>query len=236
MFARMRSSKGAGVLGELLMLVVGINIALWFEGKFEEFREAETEQLYLQGLHDDLTTDLRGLERVAAFNRNKLERLESIITRLPTLRTAPSEEVAAALFEPSGYDFFQASDFTYRSMQDSGDFRLLSDPQLKRDILKLARQYRLIEVLQQNFIQALDDEYIPLMMRSFDIVQMRLSDPSLVDNQVFRNFFAFAMQDVPGPGRRLRGGAATGRGPARTNRRPDRILNATPAQGDRGLP
>ena len=47
MFARMRSSRGANVLGELLMLVVGINIALWFEGQFEDFRDAETEQLYL---------------------------------------------------------------------------------------------------------------------------------------------------------------------------------------------
>jgi hypothetical protein len=197
-FARIRSSKGAGVFGELLMLVVGINIALWFEGKFEEFREAETEQLYLQGLHDDLTTDLQGLERVVAFHSAKLERLESIITQLPSIDTAPAEEIAAAMFEPSGYDFFQASDFTYRSMQDSGDFRLLSDPQLKRDILKLARQYRLIEALQQNFMQALDDEYIPLMMRSFDIVQMRLSDPSIIDNQVFRNFFVFTMQDIQG--------------------------------------
>ncbi len=57
MFARIRSSRGAGVIGELLMLVVGINIALWFEGKFEDFNDAENEQQYLQGLYDDLEVD-----------------------------------------------------------------------------------------------------------------------------------------------------------------------------------
>ena len=71
----MRSSRGANVLGELLMLVVGINIALWFEGKFEDFRDAETEQLYLQGLHDDLTKDLDSLERRITGNKGKIERL-----------------------------------------------------------------------------------------------------------------------------------------------------------------
>jgi len=196
MFARMRSSKGTNVLGELLMLVVGINIALWFEGKFEDFKDAETEQLYLQGLHDDLSKDLDSLNRLIAGNKGKIERLGSVVGKLPGLADAPSEELMAVMFEPSGYDFFQPSDFTYRSMQDSGDFRLLSDPELKKSILRLVRLYRMIELRQQNFIQALDDSYIPLMMGSFDIAEMKLSDPSLTGNQTFRNFFPFTLQDT----------------------------------------
>ncbi len=196
MFARIRSSKGAGILAELLMLVVGINIALWFEGKFEDFKDAETEQLYLQGLHDDLTKDLDSLEKRIAGNKGKIERLENIIGMLPNLAAVSTEEIAGLIFEPSGYDFFQPSDFTYRSMQDSGDFRLLSDPELKKNILRLIRLYRMIDVRQQNFIQALDDSYIPLMMESFDIAAMKLSDPTVVENQTFRNFFPFALQDT----------------------------------------
>ena len=192
----MRSSKGTNVLGELLMLVVGINIALWFEGKFEDFKDAETEQLYLQGLHDDLSKDLDSLNRLIAGNKGKIERLGSVVGKLPGLADAPSEELMAVMFEPSGYDFFQPSDFTYRSMQDSGDFRLLSDPELKKSILRLVRLYRMIELRQQNFIQALDDSYIPLMMGSFDIAEMKLSDPSLTGNQTFRNFFPFTLQDT----------------------------------------
>jgi hypothetical protein len=36
MFARMRSSRGANLFIEILMIVVGINIALWFEGVAED--------------------------------------------------------------------------------------------------------------------------------------------------------------------------------------------------------
>jgi len=197
MFARLKS-RGGSLLLELLMLIVGINIALWFEGKFEDLQDARIEIQYLEGLRDDLRVDIASLDRRIETNTAKLARLQEIIPNLPSLASVQAEEQAAALFEPSSYDFFQPSDFTYRSMQESGDFRLLSDPQIKEGILRLARQYRLIETLQQNFIQALDDQYIPLMMSSFDIAGMRISDPSLVQNQIFRNFFLYTLQDTSG--------------------------------------
>jgi hypothetical protein len=81
-------------------------------------------------------------------------------------------------------------------MQESGDFRLLSDPDTKRRILSLVRRYDLIDELQSNYIQAMDAEYIPLMMAKFDLADGRITDPTLIDNQVFRNFFTFALQET----------------------------------------
>ncbi len=196
MFARMRSSRSAGVVGELLMIVVGINIALWFEGKFEDIQDAESEQQYLQGLHDDLKVDVARLESLINFNKSKVATLSELMPQLETLAEAPPEVVAGAIFEPSGYDFFQPANFTYRSMQESGDFRLLSSAETKEALLRLARRYREIELLQQNFIQALDDSYIPLMMKSFDIAQMRVADPDFLNNLIFRNFYAFTIQET----------------------------------------
>lgn len=83
-------------------------------------------------------------------------------------------------------------------MQESGDFRLLRDDTIKKDLLKLARYYRLIDELQANFIQAMDSEYIPLMMSKFDLATNRISDPSLTDDQIFRNFFVYTIQDTSG--------------------------------------
>lgn len=47
MFARLKSSRAGSLMLELLMLVVGINIALWFEGKFEDMQDARVEIQYL---------------------------------------------------------------------------------------------------------------------------------------------------------------------------------------------
>ena len=178
------------------MLVVGINVALWFEGRFEDYRDAQAEQEYLQGLHDDLTADLKELDRLIVSSNRKIERLAEALKTLPELANAPQDVIANTIFLPAGYEFFEPSDFTYRSMQESGDFRLLSDAEVKKGLLSIARQHRLIETLQRNFIQALDDSYIRVVMGGFDILEMRLADPKLLDSQVFRNFFVFTMQET----------------------------------------
>jgi hypothetical protein len=196
MFARLKTSRAGSFLPELLMLVVGINIALWFEGKFEDFRDARTEIEYLEGLADDLRADIEVLDSVIEENKQKISRLEYIVPRIAALAGASAEEQAAAIFESSSYFFFEPSDFTYTSMQESGDFRLLSDPETKESILRLVRDYRLIATLQENFIQALDDSYIPLMMSKFNLLEMKIEDESLLDDLEFRNFFAFTLQDT----------------------------------------
>ena len=198
MVTRLGTPRGRHVLGELLMLVVGINIALWFEGQFDDLRDRQAETVYLQGLRDDLARDLSSLDVVIEHDRKKIERLRETLPTLPVLAAAPGDEQSRAVFEPSGYRFFEPSDFTYRGMQESGDFHLLSDPAIKEGILRLVRHYRMIETLQQNFLQALDDEYIPLLMRHFDLVANRIADPAVLDNLMFRNFYAYALQDTAG--------------------------------------
>jgi hypothetical protein len=196
MFTRMKSSKGGTLFIELLMIVVGINTALWFEGLAEDFNDKDTEQQYLEGLRDDLQTDIVNLDQIIEQNRKKVALFESIIPELANLGGEPPDQQAQTIFAPSSYSFFHPADFTYTSMQESGDFRLLSDPDTKRSILRLVRRYQQIDQLQKNFIQALDSEYIPLMMKNFDLITMQITDPTLIDNQVFRNFFLFALEET----------------------------------------
>ena len=196
MFARVNTSRNRNFVLEILMIVVGINIALWFEGWFDDLKDAETEQQYLAGLRDDLASDLKLLDSVIESNSAKLQKIGEIVADLPNLGDADPEVQAQAIFTPSSYFFFEPADFTYRSMQESGDFRLLSDADTKKRLLKLVRQYRLVDTLQDNFIQAMDDEYIPLLLSRFDLVSARVSDPALFDDQVFTNFFAYTYQDI----------------------------------------
>ena len=196
LFTRVNTSRNRNFLLEILMIVVGINIALWFEGWFDDLKDAETEQQYLAGLRDDLVSDLKLLDSVIESNSAKLQKIGEIVADLPNLGDADPEVQAQAVFTPSSYFFFEPADFTYRSMQESGDFRLLSDADTKKRLLKLVRQYRLVDTLQDNFIQAMDDEYIPLLMSRFDLVSARVSDPALFDDQVFTNFFAYTYQDI----------------------------------------
>ena len=178
------------------MIVIGINVALWFEGWFEDLRDAETGAQYLADLRDDLRVDIQNLDHLIEANNIKVSNIREILGKLDHLAELSSEEQSAVIFAPSSYGFFRPSDFTYRSMRESGDFRLLANASIKKLILQLDRQHKDIAMLQDNFLQALDDGYIPLMMSSFDIVNSRVVDPSLFDNLNFRNFFGYTMQDT----------------------------------------
>jgi hypothetical protein len=196
MFKMPAHGRKGGLLVEILMIVIGINVALWFEGWFEDLRDAETEAQYLADLRDDLRLDVQNLDRLIKVNTDKINNIGEILGKLDRLAELSPEEQSAVIFAPSSYAFFQPSDFTYRSMQESGDFRLISNASIKKQILQLDRHHKDIAMLQGNFLQALDDGYIPLMMNSFDILNSRIVDPSLIENVTFRNFFGFTMQDT----------------------------------------
>ena len=196
MIPKLQNRKAAGVGAELLLIKVGINVALWFEGWFEDLREREAEYLYLGELLTDLDNDLEQLDIVMEANRNKAERLRLLVQTYSDLPNADPEAQAQAIFEPSSYSFFTPSDVTYETLLESGDFRLISDPDVKKGLLQLSRLWDQIDTLQANYLQALDDGYIPKMMGSFDIVEMKVSAPSLYDDQAFKNFFPYALQDT----------------------------------------
>ncbi len=196
MFRLNRDTRGANLVLEIVMIVVGINIALWFESWFQDLQDAEIEERYLADLRDDLLTDIANLDRVIENGEAKSQRTAQIIELMPTIADLPPEQQAQAVYTPPNYQFFEPSDFTYRSMQESGDFRLLRNAEIKKSILKLDRRHRDIAMIQKNFLQAMDDGYIPLMMNRFDIATMTVTDPALLDDQLFRNFFVYTKQDT----------------------------------------
>jgi hypothetical protein len=196
MFRIPGNGRKTNLFVEILMIVIGINVALWFEGWFQDLENAEIEERYLGELRDDLLTDIKNLDDVIGSDEKKLQRVAKIIEKMPEIAELSTEELAQTIYTPPSYQFFNPSDFTYKSMQDSGDFRLLQSSQVKKSILRLDRRHKEIASMQKNFLQALDDAYIPLMMKSFDLVNMRVTDPSFLKDQMFLNFFVYTMQDT----------------------------------------
>ena len=191
-----RNGRRANLLLEILMIVIGINVALWFESWFQDLQDAETEERYLADLRNDVWADIENLDSVISSGEAKSQQVAQFIDLLPTIADLSPEMQAQAIYTPPNYQFFVPSDFTYRSMQESGDFRLLRSEEIKKSILRLDRRHKDIALVQKNFLQALDDGYIPLMMNRFDIATMSVTDPTLLQDQLFRNFFLYTKQDT----------------------------------------
>ena len=62
MFKLSGQGRKTNLLLEILMIVVGINVALWFEGWFQDLQDAEIERQYIADLRADLLTDIENLD------------------------------------------------------------------------------------------------------------------------------------------------------------------------------
>lgn len=186
---------------DLILLVLGIYLALWMENKVQSWNDDEKQREYMYRLSLDLASDEKQIETMLPELETKINRLQQAIGFLqrPDLDVSMPDvqeqavEIAGAV---SNYYFFAPQDFTFLSMRESGDFKLLSDDEIKTELLKLNNRYAVIEVLQNNYMQGLDDEFMPLWVRHADMINNTLVHPAVISKPIFKNMIGFAWNET----------------------------------------
>ena len=186
---------------DLILLVLGIYLALWMENKVQSWNDDEKQREYMYRLSLDLASDEKQIENMLPQLESKISRLQQAVGFLqnPDLDISLPEvqrqavEIAGAV---NNYYFFSAQDFTFLSMLESGDFKLLSDDEIKTQLLKLNNRYSFIQLLQDNYMQGLDDEFIPLWVRHADMINNTLVDPGVILKPIFKNMIGFAWNET----------------------------------------
>ncbi|NVJ60185.1 MAG: hypothetical protein HWE27_07345 [Gammaproteobacteria bacterium] len=186
---------------DLIILVLGIYLALWMENTVQDWEELDKQQDYLSRLAEDISVDQQHIKSVVTFLEKKIDRVSSGISFLQNSKLDPLEpETQSKALElgsvVNNYYFFTPQDFTYLSMRESGDFKLIRSNTLKSKLIRLYGRYKLVDTLQKNYLQGLDDEFIPFWMRNVDMLSQELSNPDIVTEPLFRNMIAFAGNDT----------------------------------------
>ncbi len=131
------------VIGELVIVVVGVLIALgvgnWNAGR----KEIDQESRYLSGILLDLRSDSAAL----AYRMSTAVRGLEVADRLIELRrdpqsTAAPDSLAVWFFRVAFIDNFQILDHTYREILGAGGLGLIRDEELRRQV---ADYYRSME-------------------------------------------------------------------------------------------
>jgi hypothetical protein len=131
------------VLGELVIVVVGVLIALGVDNWNAGRKETDQETTYLSGILLDLRSDSAAL----AYRRATAARGLEVADRLMELRRDPEsmaapDSLAIWFFRTAFIDNFQVLDHTYREILGAGGLSLIRDGELRR---KVADYYRSME-------------------------------------------------------------------------------------------
>ena len=173
-------------LGELVIVALGVLIALWADQWMQDRQDTATAIGYLERLQVDVIADIKALSFSADQARNRLAITQQVDAWLqdPDAEPEPDELVmkvhfAGVLFPPT------ISKFTMEELRSTGDFRLLTNEALKRQVADYYNQIGLQieqwgtwgdEGITETYFRELAFVLEPesrLRMGTFDPAQMR---------------------------------------------------------------
>lgn len=158
---------------ELTILVVGILLSLWINDLMQDRKDNQRADVYLRRLHQDLNDDLDQLERGL---KDRTNQLESTRTMLAAMNKNDPKELPIALME--GFQNllwtrrFAPKDATFRSLESTGELRLIHNDSLVNELLYLYRgAYGILNENNDDLTKYRDNFLLPYVIKNISFRQ-----------------------------------------------------------------
>ncbi|MDG2448135.1 MAG: hypothetical protein P8M34_00805, partial [Saprospiraceae bacterium] len=145
-------------------------------------------------IRHDLKTDSLRLSGNIRNNEAKSEKLSNALELID--RTAPIDSVLEKIIEIGNYDFFTPDNFTLISLLQSDDLKLIDSDKTKKELLRLLKVYDSIDNMQKNFLQALDDNYFPMLLTKVDMTKLKAIDSKFFYGVEIKNYCGFTLNET----------------------------------------
>jgi len=188
-----KKQKAVEYFIEFILVIVGISIAFWLSELAEESKKDEIELQYLQDLKEDLNEDIELLDYLTLLNQGKAEVLANALSYYTTPNKKMNLDSLTTYAEVIGnLNLFQPNNFTYLTLKQSGDFKIIKDHDIRKKLVRLYSSYETIELEQQNLMNALDDHYYPVYFENYELVSGKVINKEFFKGPYMSNFLAFS--------------------------------------------
>ena len=120
-------------IGEIVLVVIGILIALAIDNANENSIKRDKEQVYLKGLYDEFETSRIKLKELISVNKQSYEDSKKILAYMETPDKLPDEQELSNLFYNAfAFDIsFNPNNSLLEEMINSGSLKDISNPRLR---------------------------------------------------------------------------------------------------------
>ena len=152
------SRKWKYAIGEIILIVIGILIAVQLNNWNEQLKEKTTEKLLLKGLKSDLEKNYKMYEKRNSGNKKTTDNIINYISDIEKIKD--TTQIEKYIMPPAPlYSEFDPVRSTFKQMENTGQIYNLSKDSIKDAIIEyyslMGESQRLLRV-QQNFVQ---DQY-----------------------------------------------------------------------------
>jgi hypothetical protein len=174
-------------IASLLVVILGISIAFYLESYKEQKANDGLEKKYLQSLIKDLETDITALDTLQSINKlisNALVKLSDATTN----PEAPRDSIAGFMLGIQYNPPFSAQKTTYESLKSSGQLELISNFELRNEIVELYEQYYWgTSEYDISLLNHINDFLKPFYMSNVYYTGRFQVNEDFLDSNVFRN-------------------------------------------------
>jgi len=136
-------------LVDVLVVVLGITIAFWLNNWQEERKNAASEQKYLAALQTDLAKDTVQLLEITEHTDTILYSIEKMLRLAEKPVYADSVADYLSLLYYYNVFIFFPEDYTYKSLQQSGDIGLIQSDSILYVLSDLYDAYEYLNLLNE---------------------------------------------------------------------------------------
>lgn len=125
-------------IGEIILIVIGILIALTINNWNELRKVRERESFYLHGLKEEFEQSRIKLEVLAEVNRNNIEDTEKLASMINNPNSTPSEgELSLLMFNALANEIsYNPNNSLLNEMINSGGLNSISNPELRKHLTR----------------------------------------------------------------------------------------------------
>lgn len=130
-------------IGEIILVVIGILIALQINNWNEDRKTRQSEIKYLTNIKLDIERDLVALDTQIKLRKNKFATTESLISHIDGVKPISDLDVLSKnVFSTINEERFTPNNSTYTELTSSGNLSLIENDSIKRLLLELEELYK----------------------------------------------------------------------------------------------
>jgi hypothetical protein len=179
----------AYAVGEILLVVIGILIALQINEWDQKRSRTALEKQYYQTMKEQLTVDRNELTDSIDYSNIYLEQYkqaDQIITSQAKSETDTLGRISLSLLKWSD---FRRKSSVYQTLVNTGDIKLISNQNILRSFEELETDYIYIERLESMHADSALNSVLPKVVLAVQISPFEVKDPDLLFNYSFHNTF-----------------------------------------------
>jgi len=169
---------------EIFIIVFGILLSLWISNGFQNKQDQQRAQRYLLRLDSNLAKDEEQLTLELARREQQLKQTKKMLAAVSTPWSSDKLETMITGFQSLLWTTgFNSNDATFRSLESSGDLRLIEQDSLVNQIVNLYhKQYEALRENNEDVTKYRDNFLLPYTVRN---ISFRRSFTPTVDRFTF---------------------------------------------------